>query len=270
MLGWVLDSLEAAFLEAALYGSSAYFLVSHGSRDPRPQLAMDDLAQQLVEQLAQGLTDQQSGVMASPDTAQPLVQTGVLELGQPLHQQLQAFAEQALQAGYESITLLPMFLLPGVHVMDDIPTEVAQVKSRIQIQICPYLGTAPDLWRLLDFDPVRPPGRVLISHGSRRPAGQQTVEAIAAKLGAIPAYWSIAPDLETQVTALVQQGIQQIEVLPYFLFEGATTDAIAQKVMQLQQQYPGTQIHRRQPIGATSQLVTLVLELLAEPTISLG
>jgi sirohydrochlorin ferrochelatase len=254
------DCFGGSFLEAALYGSSAYFLVSHGSRDPRPQLAMDDLAQQV----AQALASRTPG-----NTLQPLVQTGVLELGQPLHQQLQAFAEQALEVGYESITLLPMFLLPGVHVMDDIPTEVVQAESQIQIQICPYLGTAPDLWRLLDVDPVRPSGRVLISHGSRRPAGQQTVEAIAAKLGAIPAYWSIAPDLDTQVTILVRQGVQEIEVLPYFLFEGGTTDAIAQKVAQLQQQYPAAQIHLRQPIGATPQLVTLILELLAEPTISL-
>lgn len=230
---------------AALNSPSAYFLVSHGSRDPRPQIAMDDLAQRVAQDLARP----------------SLVQTGVLELGQPLHQQLQEFAERAVQTGCKSIKLLPMFLLAGVHVMDDLPAEVAQVESQVPIQICPHLGAA-DLGKLLDAKLAPQSGRVLISHGSRRSGVQQSVEAIAAKLGAIAAYWSVEPKLETQVTKLVQQGGQQIEILPYFLFEGGITDAIAQQVAQIQQQFPAAQIQMRQPLGATPQMVSLILELL--------
>lgn len=244
--------------EAALNFPSAYFLVSHGSRDPRPQLAMNELAQQV----AQGLVAQQATATRSGEL--PLVQTGVLELGLPLHQQLQQFAEQALQSGCESVKLLPMFLLAGVHVMDDIPAEVTQVESHISIQVCPHLGSTAELWKLLQTEAAPESGRILISHGSRRSGVQQNVDEIAAKLGAIAAYWSVSPDIETQVTKLVQQGAQRIELLPYFLFAGGITDAIAQKVTELQQQFPDVPLTLHQPMGATPQMAALIVNLLAE------
>lgn len=232
---------------------SAYLLVSHGSRDPRPQIAMNHLAQQVAQALQQ----------SSSDVLLPLVETGVLELGLPLHQQIQDLAGRALQAGCESIKLLPMFLLAGVHVMEDIPVEVAQV-DRIRVEIRPYLGSSANLWQLLEGSrPQSQTGKILISHGSRRPGVQQSIETIAARLNATAAYWSIVPDLETQVTALVQQGWPQIEILPYFLFEGSITDAIARKTAELQQQFPTVQIQLSRPIGATPQLVELVLNMLA-------
>ncbi len=217
---------------------------------------MDNLAQQVASRF--------TGVP-------PLIQTGVLELGQPLHQQLQAFAEQASQSGCESIQLLPMFLLAGVHVVEDIPAEVAQVESQLPIQIYPHLGSAAELWKLLNLQSA--PGlapdsaRVLISHGSRRSGVQQTVDEIAAKLGAVAAYWSVVPSLETQVSQLVQQGAQQIELLPYFLFAGGITDAIAQKVTELQQQLPNAQLELRQPMGATPEMAALIVNLLAAPPV---
>jgi sirohydrochlorin cobaltochelatase len=229
---------------------AAYLLISHGSRDPRPQLAMNNLAQQVAQALQQ----------SSPDAPLPLVETGVLELGLPLHQQIQAFAERALRAGCASIKLLPMFLLAGVHVMDDIPAEVAQVESQMRVEICTYLGSSANLWQLLDSSPAQAQtGKILISHGSRRPGVQQSIEAIAAKLDARAAYWSVAPDLETQVVALVNQGLPQIEILPYFLFEGGITDAIACKTAEIQQQFPNVQIQLNRPIGETPQMVELLL-----------
>ena len=92
--------------------STAYFLVAHGSRDPRPQIALEQLAEQLRLRL-------------SP-TLSPLIETGILECAAlSLSQQLQQFANTISPRRITQIKILPLFLLPGVHVKEDIPVEVA-------------------------------------------------------------------------------------------------------------------------------------------------
>ncbi len=244
---------------------SAYLLVSHGSRDPRPEIAMEHLAQLVADRLRSGPR------VSSHDLKNlPLVGTAVLELGPiPLHQQIQQFADRAVQQGYEAIEILPIFLLSGVHVMEDIPAEVDTARQRLQAQIelivRPYLGCDSALGNLL-LNPVDPEvtvpstGRIVMSHGSRRANSHQAVEAIATQLNATVAFWSVPPSLETQVTELVKQGYQQIAVLPYFLFEGSITDAIGQEVERLKQQFPYVRLHLGRSIGATPQLADFVLE----------
>lgn len=205
-------------------------------------------------------------------SAPPLVGTAVLELApSPLHQQIQQFAERALAQGYTQLQVVPLFLLPGVHVMEDIPTEVEQAQqalgSSIALEIRPHLGSHPPLPNLLErldnsIATIPSPGKILLAHGSRRPGGNQPVEQIAARLNALPAYWSVPPDLETQLTALVKQGCQQIAILSYFLFAGGITDAIAQEVDRLAFQFSQVQIHLSPPIGATPALAEQILALL--------
>ncbi|NJR38598.1 MAG: sirohydrochlorin chelatase [Leptolyngbyaceae cyanobacterium CSU_1_4] len=244
--------------------SSAYLLVSHGSRDPRPDRAIAQLAEQVTQQLK------------ATGNPQPFVKTAVLECAPTaLHQQIQAVAQAALCstdlqaiAPISSIYLLPLFLLPGVHVMEDIPAEVAIAQQllgdSILLKICPYLGTDPSLYQL--WAPAAPAsvktGRVLMSHGSRRAGGNAPVEAIAAHLNAAPAYWSVAPSLETQVTGLVDQGCEAIDILPYFLFEGGITDAIAQTVAQLTQKFPATRLKMTETLGANPRLATPIVHLI--------
>jgi sirohydrochlorin ferrochelatase len=200
----------------------------------------------------------------------PLVATAVLEFGSmPLHQQIQQFGLRALQAGYETVSILPVFLLTGVHVMEDLPQQIElaqqQLGNQLQIVLRPHLGSHPDLWQLLlnPIDEITPQtGKVLLSHGSRRSGSQQSIESIAARLDAVVAYWSTAPSLEEQVSQLIQHGYQQITILPYFLFEGGLTDAIAQQVDHLRQQFPYAQLHITRPIGATVELAQRAVDLL--------
>jgi sirohydrochlorin ferrochelatase len=252
--------------EVAVLGSSAYLLVSHGSRDPRPQIAMEHLAQLIADR--QTRAGGWHGSIKSP-----LVGTAVLELAPfPLHQQIQQFADRAIEQGYEILEIVPIFLLPGVHVMEDIPAEVQQAQQSLQTKITlvirPHLGADPNLGKNLGkllLNPVTPEvtaittGRILLSHGSRRPNSHQAVESIADALGALPAYWSVPPNLETQVIAQVKQGYQHIAILPYFLFEGGITDAIGQEVERLKQQFPYVQFHLARSIGATPALADLLL-----------
>ena len=237
---------------------SAYLLITHGSRDPRPQQALEQLATLVAQEL--------SGRTLS--TKAPLVGTAVLELADlMLHEQIQQFAETAIAADHQKIILLPLFLLPGVHVMEDIPSEVAIAQTQIQqisLEIAPYLGSYPALATALSesANHLTATDRILIAHGSRRAGANQPIAAIANALKALPAYWSVSPSLEEQVTALVQRGCTQIAIQPYFLFAGGITDAIAQQVEQLTKQFPETQLELGDPIGTTPALAKLIVDRL--------
>lgn len=207
----------------------------------------------------------------------PPVGTAALELAAlPLHQQIVQFAKLALAQGYSHLQILPVFLLPGVHVMQDIPAEVALAQqwldssnSSLSLEIRPYLGSHAGLRNLL-INPVDPiansptASKILLAHGSRRAEANQPVETIATHLGARTAYWSVAPGLEARITERVQQGSQQIAILPYFLFEGSITDAIAQQVDHLAQQFPYVHLHLGQTIGPSAQLADLAIDLLRD------
>lgn len=262
---------------------SAYLLVSHGSRDPRPQASLEQLAQLLGEQakLAGVMHVQQShsvnklatvSVMESRDLVsleKPLVGTACLELAiLPLHRQIQEFGDKAIALGHKQLKVLPLFLLPGVHVMEDIPAEVALAQeifgTSLKIELQPHLGTHPQLSALLANQQKQLPADawILLSHGSSRAGAKQPIEAIAKQLGAIAAYWGVPPHLESQVQVLVSAGYQQIGILPYFLFSGGITNAIARAVTQLSSQFPAVSFHLAEPIGVSAELANLVWEQL--------
>ncbi|MDX2216664.1 MAG: sirohydrochlorin chelatase [Oculatellaceae cyanobacterium bins.114] len=266
---------------------SAYLLVSHGSRDPRPQKAMDALASlmaarlqsfELFEPELQGrelhpVKRDRSGIaqqVIEPAIAPvPLIATAVLELHPlPLHQQIQQFAEQAIALGYGSVKILPLFLLAGVHVIDDIPAEVAiaqrSLEHRITLEQCLHVGHYPQIQQLI-VNACEVPAhatKVLVAHGSRRSQGNDLVEAIAQRIGAVTAYWSREPRLETQVMMVIEAGCRDIAVLPYFLFAGGITDAIAQQVNALSIQHPAVCFYMAQPLGARPEFADQLTEVL--------
>ncbi len=242
---------------------STYLLVSHGSHDPRPQQALKQLAERLKKRIS---------IRLLPSSPSPVLATATLECSPvPLHQQIQQFAEYTRTLGLNQVEILPLFLLPGVHVKEDIPQEVARAEtalgSTVNIKIKPYLGS--QLSRLateLTYQITSIPCDVwiLLSHGSRRPQGNQPVEELASQLGAIPAYWFTSPSLESQVEALVQTGYQKIGILPYFIFAGETTDAITRLSEQLAEKFPQVKIMIAEPLGVNDALVDLVVDLLIE------
>lgn len=281
--------------------SSAYLLVSHGSRDPRPQFAMEQLAKLISQrQLAGRINLPESassktlieadraqiahnnsssrfkpslskspaaGLAAPPE--EPLVGTACLELSaEPLHEQIKQFGARTLASGSNRIQVVPLFLLPGVHVMEDIPTEVARAQQalgqELKIDLRPHLGTHPSLSHLLatQMAATTADGWILLAHGSRRAGSKQTVEVIATQLGAVAAYWAIPPKLESRVKQLVKAGCQQIKILPYFLFAGGITDAIAQSVEQLKKEFPSTNLQLAEPLGASAELADLIWDLI--------
>ena len=71
--------------------------------------------------------------------------------------------------------------------------------------------------------------------------------------------------IQVGVEILLKQGYQKIGILPYFLFNGAITDAIANTINQLSQTYPNLQFHLTTPLGATEELARLVSDLVSRP-----
>ncbi|MDZ7963158.1 MAG: sirohydrochlorin chelatase [Aulosira sp. DedQUE10] len=236
---------------------SAYLLVSHGSRDPRPEIAMQQLAGLMRDKLQ------------SSENQKPLLDIAYLELSpEPLHEQIKKFAETALAAGCDRLKIMPLFLLSGVHVMKDIPDEIAMAQQAIgqdmMIELKLHLGNHPNLKTLLAKQIVgkKTAAWILLAHGSRRPNSLEPVEAMAKSLAAITAYWAVAPSLESRVKELIAVSKWEIAVLPYFLFAGGITDAIAQSVETLKLQFPLVNFHLAQPLGASTELAELIWDLI--------
>jgi sirohydrochlorin ferrochelatase len=62
----------------------------------------------------------------------------------------------------------------------------------------------------------------------------------------------------------VATGHKQIGILPYFLFPGGITDAIAQRVDSLQTEFPKVRLSMGEPIGVSSKLANLIVDLIEQ------
>lgn len=309
-------------MSTALFPATAYLLVCHGSRDPRPAQAAERLAQfvreclenqpkaagsgavalrSLPSSLGEGSRDlglferlptqaspaQPGGGAPNPERRYvnylPLVGTACLETGAlPLHQQIVNFGQRAAAAGIAEIRIVPIFLLRGVHVLHDLPTEVQTAQPllpNVTLTLTPPLGDHSGLRQLVRarLQTATADTWLLLAHGSRRAEGNRSIQALAQALGGNAAYWAVPPHLETQIIHLIQQGVQRLAILPYFLFTGTTTDAIIQRTEELAERFPGLGIHLLPPLGPSPELAQLVADLalghspakVAQPLVSL-
>ncbi|MGD1899159.1 MAG: sirohydrochlorin chelatase [Phormidesmis sp.] len=335
--------------------STAYLLISHGSRDPRPQVAMNRLAQLVHKRLRaamksghasgqrkpfsseksaqqhhtlsnanyteehcgssrrttlltkpEGLsrkalkndTDEEGGLTGRTITKRGIaeqgstkqnntkqnntkqieesaiiVETACLELAmRPLSEHICEFGYQLADKGIDELRLLPIFLMGGVHVMEDIPTEIEtarrQLGDTIRLTVCPHIGSHPQMTAILKRRLAATPtkGALLVAHGSRRPKGNKAIQKMAKQIETPIAYWATPPDIETQVIELMQQGCQGIAILPYFLFAGGITDAIAHRTEELAERFPKVKFRLLPTLGATEEVADLAVDLLvAEP-----
>ncbi len=249
----------------------ATLLVCHGSRDSRSQIAAERLLylvreyQHLSHPVKPHKKDKSFYLLTkTPDN---LLELGFLECTKiPLHQQIERLAKRAIAQNIPILNIFPLFLSAGVHVKEDIPSEVAiaqtNLGSKIKIIIKPYLGQSASLCNLLaqKFQQIPAQGRILLAHGSRRQGGNQPIESIASKLNAVVAYWSIQPNLEDKIRILSQKDCSSIAIMPYFLFTGGITDGINQQVQQLKLAFSHLTLSVGYPLGATPELAQLIVE----------
>lgn len=292
--------------------STAYLLISHGSRDPRHQAAINRLAQLVRERLnpslsnpwsaqpsaaglgeaysSRGMNRQEhprqpeavgsvmtASLMSKTAASAPnrlpqehfMVGTAVLDYGLlPLHQQICEFGRRLSSSGIEQLQLVPLFLLRGKHVMDDIPTEVElarnELNGTIELTIGEHIGGERRMADVIAKRFIDSPeaGRLMVAHGSRRTRGNRPVDALAKSLGTAVAYWTTESDIENQIIQLMQQGCSTLTIFPYFLFPGGITDAIAHQIEELAERFPRTKFRLLPPLGATANVADLVVESL--------
>ena len=82
-------------------------------------------------------------------------------------------------------------------------------------------------------------------------------------MDAVNAYWSVPPDLTNVVRSLVSEDTDIIEIILYFLFPGKITQAIADRVGQLQAEFPQIDLILTQPLAETPELADMIIEHLA-------
>ena len=252
----------------------------HGSRDYRTQAAANNLQQLLAAKFqSMNILTQQNYlakdlIIFEDKTAfdskrykTPLVEVAALELADlPLSESLINFAQKASLHGIKQIKVIPLFLVPGVHVTEDIPAEIAlaakQINSQVQIKLSLYLGKYSGIVPYLSRKFRELPGktRILIAHGSRLSTGAKYCQSLASQLGADLAYWSTTPRFSDLIAAHIATGSKKMAILPYFLFPGRITEAIATEIAELQTQYPQVKLSLGQPLGATEAIAELIAQ----------
>lgn len=251
--------------------SSAYLLVFHGSRDRQYRATISEVGSLLSQQLCWNLTSlEYSGSRAQQAIASksldklPLVDVAALEFADvELWEKIVSFAHTAIANKYSRLVIVPIFLSAGVHVREDIPHEIAIAKQKlpesIAIEMLDFIGNA-SFTALIEqkFAELAIDNRVLLAHGSRLPQGNDRSERLARRVNAKIAYWAIQPDLTSTVESLARQNQSNIAIVPYFLFSGRITKAIASLVAQLQVRFPKNQLYLASPLGATTELAQVI------------
>jgi sirohydrochlorin cobaltochelatase len=257
--------------------ASAYFLIAHGSRDARSRQALEACVLLVRQELAADDT------LINP---WPLVGSGVLEFGdRPLSEQIATFAKTAARDGVQKVYLLPLFLMMGNHVQQDLPDAIqqaqAQIDPNVNLVLCPPLGSHPELGQLVQERMAENhcDRWLLLAHGTRRTGGNAPIADLADRLGAVPSYWSTEPSLETQLQAIAshqesagtsptQVDLQRVCIMPYFLFTGSVIDAIGETVSQLRAKFPKLELQMTHPLNPSPLLAKLLLDRCTSVTAS--
>ncbi|NCO75649.1 MAG: sirohydrochlorin chelatase [Cyanobacteria bacterium] len=229
----------------------AYIFVVHGSRNPNYRHQLHKLTENITKLL-------------SKEGFSPLLTTAYLELeNQPLSFKISDFAQECAIKGYATLKILPLFLLSGTHVLQDIPqqVEIARLSSSIPLELMPHLGKSEDLMALLQNKYQQQPTthRILLSHGTSITQGNQEIKAIAQKLNANIAYWSIFPYFANIIDNLLNYNPESIAIVPYFLFSGKITETIEQEIV-LRSKNTKTKLIFIPPFGATKELAQVIVK----------
>ncbi|WP_242018227.1 sirohydrochlorin chelatase [Synechocystis sp. FACHB-383] len=267
--------------------STAYLLVAHGSRDPRPQIALDRLTylvgqflrprsaagkKALIKRHGMATLGSYPGgsltTVSQDNSSKSPAQVFSASLeaqALPLHQQLVNLARDLIPQGVKKIAIMPLFLLMGVHTCEDLPREIAQAQvllgNSISIDCLPILGVYPWLPALLDkcftqYQSQPQAERILLAHGSKRAGGNLAIATVAEKLGARAAYWKGGVSLDTVLGEIKTAG--EVVILPYFLFAGGLTDLIRQEQEQLQAVHGQLRLKLGEPLGPQPLLAQLI------------
>jgi cobalamin biosynthesis Co2+ chelatase CbiK len=149
-----------------------------------------------------------------------------------------------------SVTVLPLFLLSGLHAEVDIPEAIAQVRACVkQTKI---LGKSSGLVEFLARTTVLEPneGIVLFAHGSRRQEANRPMHLLAESLAqclqapVIPAFLKEEGSLQQAMSQLHSEG-HRVLVLPHFIFLGGVIDYLMELIEEIDRTRLGSVLSER-------------------------
>lgn len=166
----------------------------------------------------------------------PIAEAGFLNFSRPTIAEAVA---KCVRAGATSITVQPYFLIDGVYVQQDLPSDISKVAAQfpaLTIRVAACFGfheklAAIALERVRAVDPqTNGTGAALLvmAHGTPLEAANEPVRQLSAWLHgatdytwAAPAYLDCnRPRIAEAIDAFAAQGAHKIVSLPYFLHRG--------------------------------------------------
>jgi sirohydrochlorin ferrochelatase len=168
--------------------------------------------------------------------------------------------ESCIQKGASRITVVPILLLPGIHVNEDIPAEIEKAKieyPNISFSYCPPLGSDDILVNILaerlisqGFNKAGDEAVLLVGHGSREPGAALEFQKLADLLGKKIQFEVQTAFLTTPV--FYHEKIEELPnkktyVLPFLLFNAGFAAKMKNEKIIL-----------CDPIGFDDQLIPLV------------
>jgi len=112
-------------------------------------------------------------------------------------------------------------------------------------------------------------GIIILAHGSREPETEKTMEEIVNKVrdktsnGSIRmAYFQfVKPSLEDSVREFIEEGVKEINIIPYFLFPGVhIREDVPLALGEIKREYPGVTINVADTLGADDRLAEIVAD----------
>jgi sirohydrochlorin ferrochelatase len=162
----------------------------------------------------------------------PIKGYGFLEKAQPSIQQA---LEKAIHTGATSITVIPVFLLPGIHANRDIPLEITFIQHRYPAVTIHYgapigrddLIIELLLERLMEKE-YRGEKVLLIGHGSREPEASEQFTQLGTLLeNKLAAKVKLAYiKAEPVFTDFLSKSKERTYIIPYLLFSGGFVNLI--------------------------------------------
>jgi len=119
-------------------------------------------------------------------------------------------------------------------------------------------------------DPLPRRGLILFAHGSRDPLWREPLQAVAARVAELQPQVRVAcaylelmePDLPACATAMVQDGITAITIVPMFLGVGRhAREDLPVLVKQLRDRHPGVSFELRAAIGEDARVVDMLARI---------
>ncbi|MCT2536503.1 sirohydrochlorin chelatase [Aquibacillus koreensis] len=197
-----------------------------------------------------------------------------LELAEP---SITDAVTDCIRKGATRVTVVPILLLSGIHVVEDIPNEIAEICSQypnIDIDQVGPLGADEVVVNVLKARLDEAIGELpnkkavlLISHGSRNKDAPHEFEQLASQLKEMlpfdadvsTAYLKTTqPSIEQQLEKMAMNQYDEIYVIPHFLFAGGFVKTIENVLDNYHDRMPKTKLICCEPTGFDQSYTELI------------